>query len=404
MHLAICTQYYPPEVGAPQNRLSELARLFVLSGHRVTVLTAMPNYPTGKVHSGYGGFWCRENVGGVNILRSAIYPTQSTGFLKRLASYFSFVLSSAVVGTVLLRRADFLMVESPPLFLGLAGFWLSRVKRSRLIFNVSDLWPESAVQLGFVARGSAMHKLSSWLESFCYRHSWLVSGQSKSIVADIHARFPSCQTYHLSNGVDINRFVKRDNSKDREVLGLNGDCVALYAGLHGAAQGLNQVLDAAEALIREKGLRFVLVGDGPEKKLLADAARERGLKNIEFLAPILATEMPALIGAADIILVPLKSYISGAVPSKLYEAMASGKPVVLVASGEAAEIVREHRAGLTVDPGDVDGLIKAVKTLANEPQSRREFGDNGRRAAEQYFSRETLVNGFRELLEKAVGS
>ena len=180
MHLAICTQYYPPEVGAPQNRLSELARLFVLSGHRVTVLTAMPNYPSGRVHEGYGGLWRRESVDGVDVLRTAIYPTQSTGFLKRLASYFSFVFSSTIGGTFLLRRADFLMVESPPLFLGLAGFWLSRVKRARLIFNVSDLWPESAVQLGFVRRGGALHKLSSWLESFCYRHAWLVTGQSCS--------------------------------------------------------------------------------------------------------------------------------------------------------------------------------------------------------------------------------
>ncbi|MCU1267777.1 MAG: hypothetical protein JWM21_4095 [Acidobacteria bacterium] len=400
MHLAICTQYYPPEVGAPQNRLSELARLFVLSGHRVSVLTAMPNYPTGKVHEGYGGFWRRESIDGVDVLRTSIYPTQSTDFLKRLVSYFSFVFSSAIVGTFLLPRADFLMLESPPLFLGLSGFWLSRVKRARLIFNVSDLWPESAVQLGFVRRGGVLHKVSSWLESFCYRKAWLVTGQSKSIVADIQGRFPNCQTYHLSNGVDLERFAERDNTQTRDALRVNGDCVALYAGLHGAAQGLSQVLDAAALLSKEPGLRFIFVGDGPEKKSLIAATRERGLDNIEFLTPCAATEMPALLGAADIVLVPLRSFISGAVPSKLYEAMASGKAVVLVAAGEAAEIVRDHGVGLTVEPGDIDGLAKAVLTLANEPHARRIFGENGRRAAEQHFNRETLVNRFREFLER----
>ncbi len=402
MHLAICTQYYPPEVGAPQNRLSELARLFVLSGHRVTVLTAMPNYPTGKVHAGYGCLWRRESVDGVDILRTAIYPTQSIGFLKRLVSYFSFVFSSAICGTFLLRRADFLMVESPPLFLGLSGFWLSRMKRARLIFNVSDLWPESAVQLGFVRRGGLLHKLSSWLEAFCYARAWLVTGQSRSIVEDIQKRFPNSQTYHFSNGVDVRRFVNPNPSTVRDALGVNGDCIALYAGLHGAAQGLDQVLDAAETLIKEPGLRFIFVGDGPEKKLLVDVARDRGLHNIEFLAPCTAAEMPALIAAADIVLVPLKSFISGAVPSKLYEAMAGGKAIVLVAEGEAAEIVRAHRVGLTVAPGDVEGLAKAVKTLAKEPQSRRIFGEHGRRAAEQHFDRETLVNNFREILERYV--
>jgi glycosyltransferase involved in cell wall biosynthesis len=399
MHLVICTQYYPPEVGAPQNRLSELARLFVLSGHSVTVLTAMPNYPSGRIHKGYGGWWRRESIDGVNVLRTLIYPTQSTGFLKRLASYFSFVFSSAFCGSFLLQRADFLLVESPPLFLGLSGWWLSRLKRARLIFNVSDLWPESAVELGFIRRDGALHKLSSRLESFCYKRAWLVTGQSKSIIANIQKRFPRSQTYHLSNGVDVKRFAQRDGFQARAALQLNGDCVALYAGLHGVAQGLSQVLEAAESLSGEPHLKFVLVGDGPEKQMLIAAAHARGLENIEFLSPRPATEMPALIAAADIVLVPLKSFISGAVPSKLYEAMASGKPVVLVAEGEGAEIVQEHRAGVTVKPGDINGLAAAVKRLANDAPSRRTFGENGKRAAEQHFDRDNLVDRFRELLE-----
>lgn len=157
MKLAILTQYYPPEIGAPQRRLSSLAGHFVRAGHQVQILTAMPNYPLGRVYHGYGGMMRQAEVDGVRVTRTFIYPTQRTDFLHRLANYFSFVASSSAIGTILLDRPDFLMVESPPLFLGLAGAWLSVVKRTRMIFNVSDLWPETAVRLGVVRDGSAVH-------------------------------------------------------------------------------------------------------------------------------------------------------------------------------------------------------------------------------------------------------
>ena len=154
VHLTVLTQYYPPEIGAPQVRLSELAAHFVQRGHSVTVLTAMPNYPTGKIYPGYSGLLRREHRDGVSMIRTFIYPTQKTDFMPRLMNYFSFVLSSATLGSALLGRADYLLVESPPLFLGLSGFWLSRLKHARLIFNVSDLWPETAVRLGILQPGS----------------------------------------------------------------------------------------------------------------------------------------------------------------------------------------------------------------------------------------------------------
>src|SRR5271155_2398388 len=141
MKLTILTQYYPPEIGAPQARLSHLAACLVDAGHRVTVLCAMPNYPTGKIYPGYGGWMRRECQGLLEALRTFIYPVQSVALLPRLASYFSFVGSSAVLGGLLLEPSDYLLVESPPLFLGLAAVWLSWLKHARLIFNVSDLWP-----------------------------------------------------------------------------------------------------------------------------------------------------------------------------------------------------------------------------------------------------------------------
>jgi len=400
MNLIILSQYYPPEVGAPQNRLSELARLMVEKGDSVSVLTAMPNYPTGSIYPGYGGLFKRECLNGVNIVRTFIYPTQKTDFLRRLTNYFSFVITSAVVGTFLLKRADVLLVESPPLFLGLSAVWLCFVKRARLIFNVSDLWPESAVQLGILRRNSLLHRLGSRLESFCYRRSWLITGQSRSIINDIRQRFPNCRTYHLSNGVDTNRFAEAVNDRAHQSLNVNGHCVVMYAGLHGLAQGLGQALTAAEALLEDRRFRFVLVGDGPEKKMLMGQAAQRGLTNVEFRDPRRSEEIPALIAGCDIVLVPLTSYLLGAVPSKLYEAMAGGKPIILVASGEASQIINEHQAGIAVEPGDIKGLVQALKTLLAQPQLRRTLGENGRRAAKQHFDRETIVSRFREFLEE----
>lgn len=400
MRLTLLTQYYPPEIGAPQARLSELAAHFVQRGHSVTVLTAMPNYPSGAIYRGYGGLLRREHREGVNVIRTFIYPTQKAEFIRRLTNYFSFVVSSAIAGSVLPGPMDYLLVESPPLFLGLTGFWLSRLKRTRLIFNVSDLWPETAVRLGMLRSGSLAFRLSAWLETFCYRQAWLVTGQSKSILASITDRFPDRPTFHLSNGVDTELFHPKKRTEDaRATLHSQGNCVALYAGLHGLAQGLDQVLRTAEALRGEAGVRFVLVGDGPEKQALRQQARQRDLVNVCFLDPRPAREIPSLLAAADIVLVTLKMHIPGAVPSKLYEAMASGRPVILVASGEAAEIVREHRAGIVVEPGDIAGFTRAVRTLETQPDLRRALGENGRRAAQQRFDRAKIMEHFIEHLE-----
>lgn len=397
MNLTLLTQYYLPEIGAPQRRLSHLAETLVKQGHRVTVLTAMPNYPTGKIYPGYGGLTRTETINGVRVIRTWIYPTQSAGFVQRLSNYFSFVFSSLVLGGWQLEPCDYLMTESPPLFLGITGFLLSRWKRARWIFNVSDLWPESAVRLGMLHNKLAL-RLSEWLEAFCYNQAWLVTGQSKSIIENIQRRFPRVQTYHFSNGVDAAQFHPNAANPDaRAILHRNAECVALYAGLHGLAQGLDQVIQAAQLVQNDLRLGIVLLGDGPTKATLVQQART--LANVKFLDPIPPSEMPGWIAAADIALVTLKTYIPGAVPSKLYEAMAAGVPVILVAESEPAEIVRTHNAGIVVQPGDIAGLVNALATLASNPALRRELGANGRRAAERFYDRNVIAQRFGEFLQ-----
>jgi glycosyltransferase involved in cell wall biosynthesis len=387
VHIILHTQYYPPEIGAPQARLSALARGLTRLGHQVTVLTAMPSYPQGKVYPGHGGLVNKETQDGVRIVRTGIIATQKTSLLPRMTNYFSFVITSLVWGLFLLPRVDYLLTESPPLFLGMAGYLLSRMKKARWIFNVSDLWPESAVSVGAVRPGLALRS-SYWLEAFCYRKSWLVTGQSKSILADIHQRFPEVRTYHFSNGVDVSVF--QPSTCNRELVE-GSRIVAMYAGLHGLAQGLDQILSAACELVEDSRLGIILIGDGPEKKALIQRAQELGLSNVKFLAPVPSSQMPEILSTADICLVPLKTYIPGAVPSKLYEAMACGKPVILIAEGEAAQIVKDHRAGIVVTPGDIPGLVAAFRHLIEDFELRRSMGQAGRRAVEKYFDRTEII-------------
>ncbi|HWC75402.1 MAG TPA: glycosyltransferase family 4 protein, partial [Gemmatimonadales bacterium] len=399
MKIAFLTQYYPPEIGAPQGRLSALADAFLGAGHTVTVLTAMPNYPSGRIHPGYGGILRREQCDGVRIIRSFVYPTQRADVLHRVSSYLSFVTSSALAGTLYLDPPDYLMVESPPLMLGLSGIWLSLVKRCRMIFNVSDLWPESAVRIGALRRRGFMHRLGRRIELWCYRHAALVTGQSRAIVADIETRYPWCRTYHLSNGVDAKQFHPgRRTDAARAELGPPDRCIAFYAGLHGLAQGLDRVLEAA-GLLTDIPLQFVLMGDGPTKADLVRQAAAAGRDNVTFLDPRPVDEVPPLLAAADIVIVPLAKHIPGATPSKLYEAMASGRPVVLVAQGEPAAIVRDADAGLVVEPGDTAGLAAALRTLAGDASLRDRLGANGRSAAEQQFNRPEIGARFVAFLE-----
>jgi colanic acid biosynthesis glycosyl transferase WcaI len=400
MNLTILTQYYPPEVGAPQNRLSNLAANFAAAGHEVTVLTAMPNYPVGKIQNGYGGLLKREWQGTVRVIRTFICPSKSAALIPRLLNYLSFVFSSAVFGSFVLKPTDYLLVESPPLFLGLAGIWLSRLKRARLIFNVSDLWPESAVRLGVVRRDSVACKLAQRVESLCYRRAWLVTGQSQSILDDIVSRFRGQRTFLLSNGADTETFhPNRRSARVRARLSKNGEFVVLYAGLHGLAQGLDQVLEAAEVLCSEGDYRFIFIGDGPEKKKLMSKAYQNRRDSVEFMDPVPANEVPALLASADALLVPLRMHIPGAVPSKLYEAMASERPTVLVASGEAADIVQRYEAGLVVEPGDVSSLIRAVRQIRSDPALARSLANNARLAAVQHFDRARIARSFISWLE-----
>ena len=399
MRIGILTQYYPPEVGAPQARLAALAQSLAAAGDDVTVLTAMPNYPAGRIQPGYGGLLREERQAGVRIIRTFIAPSQRAALLPRLTSYFSFVASSTLGGLLKLGRLDVLIVESPPLFLALAGMALARRTHARLVMNISDLWPESAVRLGLVRPGSMGHRLSVALEAQCYRKSWLVSAQTTEIVASIRRRFPGVPACLLSNGADCLAFApERATPTARAALGPAGRCIALYAGLHGLAQGLDQLLDATALLPPTGAIDMVFMGDGPTRHALRARAERERLAQVRFLPTQPHAELPALLASADIILVPLHRAFTDAVPSKLYEALASGRPVILIATGPAAEMVHGAQAGIVVPHDNPGALAAALQRLAAEPQLRARLGANGRALALERFNRARLHEEFAQRL------
>jgi len=392
MHIIIHTQYYPPEIGAPQARLHELAIGLMRQGIQVTVLTAMPSYPRGRIYEGYNGWLQTENLDGVRVIRTVIFPTQSARMLPRLFSYFSFMLSSLLIGAWQIGKADFVLTESPPLFLGMAGFVLSRWKHARWIFNISDLWPESVVELGIVSRESLSYKLSSALEKFLYKKAWVVTGQSRTILENIQERFPYLRVNHLPNGVDTNIFQPGDAQS------VNKDFHIVYAGLHGLAQGLEQILWAAQKLPSTEHIDFTFVGDGPEKQQLIQSVKDLNLEHFRFLESVAKEEIPAVLRTADVLIVPLKIQLTGAVPSKLYEAMAIGKPIILIAESEAAKIVNDAKCGMVVHPGDIDGLVAAMLYLKTHPEVCKQMVANGRRVAVQNHDRAQIVDHFAQFL------
>lgn len=406
MKLLILTQYFPPEVGAPQNRLFELAVRLYKAGIDVTVLTAMPNYPQMEIYQGYKNKkYVFEEMEGLKVHRSSIYVSKNKSILSRLWNYFSFVLSSAIKGNSKLNNFDFLLCESPPLFLGYSALFLAWRKNASLIFNVSDLWPESAEKLGVVTNKGLL-KFAYNLEARLYKKSVLVTGQTQGICSNIEQRFPNVKTYWLPNGVDLSYYdpaiIAKDNWREKQGFSEN-DFVFLYAGIIGIAQGLEIILQAAKHFSDRTDIKFVLMGSGPEKIRLMDLKEQLRLTNVWFIEPITKKEMPFVLKNSDAAIIPLRKLdlFLGAIPSKLFENLAMEIPVLLGVDGEARNLfINKGKCGLFFEPENTDQLIECIKHLVNDRALAQQLGKNGRAFVNNYFNREVIAQGFYEQLIK----
>ncbi len=399
MRLLILTQYYPPEIGAPQNRLHELAVRLAKNNIHIEVLTAVPNYPEMTIQKGYENGMNREEVfDGIAIHRASIYVTTSKGFIARLLNYFSFVWTSYWRGRKL-DSFDYLLVESPPLFLGYSAMALSRKLKAKLIFNVSDLWPESAEKLGIV-NNALFLKMAYRLEATCYKRASLITGQTEGIVKNISKRFPKKDVYWLPNGVNIDFYQpnKIQNSDFREKNGFTpSDLLFFYGGILGHAQGLEIILKAAHLLKPHLNVHFILQGSGPEKDKLTELKTSLDLKNVHFLCPVSKSEMPAILKSIDVAIVPLKklAIFEGAIPSKVFEALAMEVPLLLGVNGEARRhFINQALAGWYFEPENETDLATCVQYIVANPEEIKKAGENGRKYVSSHFNRDQIAASF----------
>jgi glycosyltransferase involved in cell wall biosynthesis len=401
------TQYYPPETGAPQNRLSSLARHFKNAGWEVSVLTAMPNYPKMEIYAGYKGKWyVGEEKDGITIHRAWIFATKKHNIILRLLNYFSFVLTAMLIGLFKTKRHDVIFCESPPLFLGITALFLKRIKKSKLVFNVSDLWPETAKELGVITNKTLLN-ISQNLEERMYRKSALINGQTQGIVKNISSRFPDKKVYWLRNGIDIAQFNpgavytnwRAENSYAAT------EFLVVYGGILGYAQNLEVILRAAKKLKQENTIKILIVGDGPAKESLLQMKQQLQLDNVNFLPNQPAEKMPAIINAADAGIIPLRKtpLFKAAIPSKIFEYLIFKKPILLGVDGEAKELfIDEGNCGLFFTPQNAEELAGNILKLKNDSELAKKLGENGAGYVTKKFNRAIIADDFIMQMSKLI--
>lgn len=388
MRFLILTQYFPPEVGAPQVRLLAMAQELRRRGHEVNVVTAMPNYPRGEVFAPYRRRWLvREEVDGLPVTRMWIHAATGANVLNRLWGYWSFTLS-AIWGCFRVPKPDLIFVESPPLFLGMTAWVVSRLRGAPYIFNVSDLWPESAVQLGIVTNRTLI-SFAEALERFCYRHARTVCAVTEGI-RDTIARVPrSAPVVLLPNGVDVETFRRLpDASPD----GIDPrKPTFMFAGTHGYAQGLDVIVEAARRLATRPDIAFVLIGDGPDKERVQRLAIN--LPNLRFLDPVPVSAMPAYFSACRASIVTLRKLdlFKGARPSKILPSLACKTPVIYAGEGETAALIDDKACGISVPPECPEKLADAVVKLADDESLAWKMGKRGREFVSAEYSWEGII-------------
>jgi glycosyltransferase involved in cell wall biosynthesis len=405
MRVVLITHYFPPEIGAPQARLSDMARYWAETGDEVTVLTGLPNHPTGVIPEAYRGKrLVREVVDGYKVVRTWLYATPNEGFVRKTLGHLSFMVTSVALGAARTGPADVVVVSSPTFFSIFAAWVIAKAKKAPLVVEVRDLWPAIFVELGVLTNRQIIWILER-LELWAYGQAALVVVVSEGFRENLIRRgVPPHKVVTIRNGADVERFTTGgDPGTWRAKLGVSeGEVLVLYIGAHGISHGLDTVIDAAALLGGNKDLavRFALVGEGANRGALVAQAERLGLANITFHHGIPRDEVPTLLAAADICLVPLRDVplFSTFIPSKLFEFFASGKAVIGAVRGETAAILEEG-GGVVVDPGDPSALATAIAALAREPDARSKMGVRARQYVVDNFDRRHLASQYRALLQ-----
>jgi glycosyltransferase involved in cell wall biosynthesis len=375
VHILFLTDNFPPEVNAPASRTFEHCREWVKAGHRVTVITCAPNFPKGKVFDGYRNrLWQRERMEGIEVIRVWSYITANEGFARRVLDYLSFMFSAILAGPWV-RDVDVIVGTSPQFFTACAAYVVGVLKGVPYVFELRDLWPESIKAVGAMKDSRATRMLER-LELFLYCKSAAVVSVTESFKKVLVRRgIPAEKIHVVTNGVDVSQFKPRP--KDRELtarLGLEGKFVAGYIGTHGMAHALETLIEAAERL-QDRGIAFIFLGDGARKQALRELAESKGLRNVVFVDSVPKADVARYWSLLDVSVIHLRKteLFTTVIPSKLFECMGMGIPVLHGVEGESADIVRENGVGIPFPPEDVGALCAALERFRADPESLAEF-------------------------------
>lgn len=407
MRINLICQYYPPEIGAPQARLSEMASEWAEQGHKVTVLTGFPNHPTGIIPPEYKGkIFIEENVNGIRIWRHWLYATPNEGFFKKTLAHLSFMVSVVALSLFRGERPDVLIVSSPNFFSVISTYAMSRIRRVPFIFEVRDLWPGIFIELG-VLKNRYLIKVLEIIELFLYQRAAAVVPVTKGFAEDMIRRGISADKIEvITNGVDLDAYQPGPGNPNlRSKLGISGDkFVILYMGAHGISHGLAKILDAAEILREERGIHFLFVGEGAVKRDLVELAKNKQLPNLTFLPGQHREKVVDFYHLADACLVPLRDVagLNTFIPSKMFEIMGCSKPIIAPLRGESADILTRSGAALVIPPENSGELVTAIKVLKNDPDRCRRMGQNGRAFVENNYDRKILAKKYLTVIEKAI--
>ena len=398
------SHYFPPEGNAPASRVFESARRWAEAGHQVTVITGPPSVPDGVIYAGYRTGFHRQSVAGIDVVRVRTYVAANRGVLRRSLNFISYMVSASL-RALLLRRPDVIVATTPQFFCGLAGVLVAKLCRRPLVLEVRDLWPASIVAVGALREGSLLRVLE-WVEHRMYAAADHVVTVGDGYADELRARAVSEKKISvITNGVDLELFSPRPPRPQLLArLGMHAPFVCAYVGTVGMGAGLGVLLDVAERL-RELGrddIGILVVGDGASRAQLAAEARDRGLDRLVFAGRQPKSMMPDLLASAGCSLVHLRRLplFETVLPSKIFEAMAMARPIILGVEGRAAELIERTGSGICVTPEDPDSLATAMIRLAGDPALAQRLGAAGRVAALAEFDRLRLADRYLQVLSK----
>ncbi|HRK65983.1 MAG TPA: glycosyltransferase family 4 protein [Hyphomonas sp.] len=390
MHILFLTDNFPPEVNAPASRTFEHAREWVRAGHQVTIVTGAPNFPTGRLLAGYRNRLRQsEMMDGIRVIRVWTYITANEGFLRRSLDYLSFMVMGGIAA-LFVRKPDVVVGTSPQFFTVLAAFIVAFVKRRPFVFELRDIWPASIKAVGALRDGWLLRRLEA-LELFLYRRAKAVIAVTHAFKDELVRRgIDGAKIHVVTNGADLSRFSSRHKPDELTgKLNLDGKFVAGYVGTHGMAHGLETLLEAAHILGNAPGgraIRIVLLGDGARKAQLRAQADAMKLRNVLFLDTVPKEKVADYWALLDVSIIHLKRdpLFKTVIPSKLFECMAMGIPVLHGVEGESADIVLREQVGLCFEPENAQALAEGLRLLSSNLELRQAFRENAIAAAPQY--------------------